>query len=183
MRRTHERRLPRRYRIETLLIGGGPRCQIRYRDYLFGMLDVMGIGPLPERAFTTEPYCTDWLDSEYSQQRLQYQRHSFQEVVDDIAREVVTPGSPALDRVARAFGREMVRADGSLDRAALGAVVFADEGKRRVLEGILHPLILDEIDRRVEQFERADPGGMAVVDDAPGSGLEWNEEAVRRFAA
>jgi nucleoside-diphosphate-sugar epimerase len=73
---------------QTVLIGGGATCQIRYRDYLFGMLEAIGIGPLPEEAFTRQVYCTDWLDSEYSQQRLQYQRHSFQEVVDDIAREV-----------------------------------------------------------------------------------------------
>ena len=73
---------------QTVLIGGGATCQIRYRDYLFGMLEAIGIGPLPEEAFTRQVYCTDWLDSDYSQQRLQYQRHSFQEIVDDIAREV-----------------------------------------------------------------------------------------------
>jgi UDP-glucose 4-epimerase len=73
---------------QVVLIGGGPRCQIRYRDYLFGMLEALGLGALPEEAFTHKVYCTDWMDSEYSQQRLQYQRHSFQEIVDDIAREV-----------------------------------------------------------------------------------------------
>ena len=62
---------------------------------------------------------------------------------DRIAREVVPPGSQALSRIARAFGKEMLRPDGTLDRAALGTLVFADAGKRRVLEGILHPLILD----------------------------------------
>ncbi len=73
---------------QTVLIGGGATCQIRYRDYLFGMLEALGIGPLPEEAFTRGLYCTDWLDSEYSQRLLQYQRHSFQEVIADIAREV-----------------------------------------------------------------------------------------------
>lgn len=85
---------------------------------------------------------------------------------DRIAREVVPPGSQALARIVRAFGGEMLRADGTLDRAALGAVVFADAGKRRVLEGILHPLILDEIDRRVDELERSDPGAMVVVEAA-----------------
>jgi dephospho-CoA kinase len=85
---------------------------------------------------------------------------------DRIARDIVPPGSPALARIARAFGKEMLRPDGTLDRAALGEVVFADAGKRRVLEGILHPLILDEIDRRVDELERADPGGMVVVEAA-----------------
>jgi dephospho-CoA kinase len=85
---------------------------------------------------------------------------------DRIAREIVPPGSPALARIARAFGKEMIRPDGTLDRAALGTVVFADAGKRRVLEGILHPLILDEIDRRVDELERADPEGLVVVEAA-----------------
>lgn len=83
---------------------------------------------------------------------------------DRISREVAPPGSPALARIARAFGQQMISADGSLDRAALAAVVFADEGKRRVLEGIVHPLILDEIDRRVDELEKIDPQGMAVVE-------------------
>jgi nucleoside-diphosphate-sugar epimerase len=73
---------------QTLLIGGGPRCQIRYRDYLFGMLEAIGIGPLPEEAFGQPRYCTDWLDTEYSQRLLHYQRHSADEVIQDIAREV-----------------------------------------------------------------------------------------------
>ncbi len=85
---------------------------------------------------------------------------------DRIAREIVPPGSPALARVARAFGKEMIRPDGTLDRAALGAVVFADEGKRRVLEGLLHPLILDEIDRRIDELERSDPQGVVIVEAA-----------------
>jgi dephospho-CoA kinase len=85
---------------------------------------------------------------------------------DRIARDVVTPGSQALARIVRAFGKEMLRPDGQLDRAALGEVVFADESKRRVLEGIVHPLILDEIDRRVADLERTDPQGIAVVEAA-----------------
>jgi len=63
------------------LIGGGPKCQIYYRDYLGQMLDVMGIGRLPEEAFSTEPYCTDWLDTEASQRLLAYQRYTFDDIV------------------------------------------------------------------------------------------------------
>ena len=85
---------------------------------------------------------------------------------DRIAREIVPPGSPALARIARAFGKEMLRPDGTLDRAALGSVVFSDAGKRRVLEGMLHPLILDEIDRRIDALEHDDPAGLVVVEAA-----------------
>lgn len=73
---------------QTILIGGGPRCQIRYRDYLFGMLDALGIGPLPEEAFGSPRYCTDWVDSEYSERLLHYQRHNADEIIQDIAKEV-----------------------------------------------------------------------------------------------
>ena len=73
---------------QTILIGGGPRCQIRYRDYLFGMLEALGIGPLPEEAFGQLPYCTDWLDTEDSQRLLHYQRHSADEIIADIAVKV-----------------------------------------------------------------------------------------------
>ncbi len=73
---------------KILLIGGGPRCQIRYRDYVGRMLDVMGIGMLPERAFGTEPFSTDWLDTEESQRLLNYQRFSFDEIIQQLTRKV-----------------------------------------------------------------------------------------------
>jgi nucleoside-diphosphate-sugar epimerase len=70
----------------TLLIGGGASCQIHYRDYLGRMLDMMGIGMLPESAFGTEQYCTDWLDTEESQRLLNYQRYSFDDIMQHLAR-------------------------------------------------------------------------------------------------
>lgn len=60
---------------------------------------------------------------------------------DLIAREVVAAGTPGLAQIARRFGREVLTADGILDRPALGAVVFADPSARRDLEAITHPLI------------------------------------------
>lgn len=60
---------------------------------------------------------------------------------DQLAREAVSPGSPALEKIAAIFGREIVADDGTLDRKRLGAMVFADAAKRRQLEGILHPEI------------------------------------------
>jgi nucleoside-diphosphate-sugar epimerase len=70
----------------TWLIGGGPTCQITYREFLFTLLDAMGIGPLPERCFATSPYCTDWLDTGASQALLTYQRHSFADIAAEIRR-------------------------------------------------------------------------------------------------
>jgi dephospho-CoA kinase len=60
---------------------------------------------------------------------------------DQLAREAVEPGSRGLAEVAAAFGREVLAADGQLDRRRLGEIVFSDSVKRRQLEGILHPQI------------------------------------------
>ncbi len=72
------------------LIGGGTACQIRYKDYLQTMMKALGIGELPAQAFGTTPYCTDWLDSSESQALLQYQRHTF----EDIMREMTAAANP-----------------------------------------------------------------------------------------
>jgi nucleoside-diphosphate-sugar epimerase len=69
----------------TLLVGGGPRCQVTFRDYLARILTAMGVGPLPEEAFGTTPYPTDWIDTEESEGLLRYQRHSFDDIVREIA--------------------------------------------------------------------------------------------------
>jgi dephospho-CoA kinase len=60
---------------------------------------------------------------------------------DQIAREVVAPGTPGLASVVEAFGPAVLLADGSLDRPALAALVFSDPEKRRRLNAIVHPLI------------------------------------------
>jgi hypothetical protein len=70
---------------QLLLIGGGPKCQMTYRDYLFTMLKAVGIGSLPEELFSKDEYVTDWLDSKESQRLLRYQRHSFQEIATEIS--------------------------------------------------------------------------------------------------
>jgi dephospho-CoA kinase len=82
---------------------------------------------------------------------------------DQLAREVVEPGTPGLAAVVEEFGEEMLGDDGGLDRAALGAVVFADEERRRRLEGILHPLIR----ARSKEIEADAPDDALVVHDIP----------------
>lgn len=82
---------------------------------------------------------------------------------DQLAREVVEPGTPGLAAVVDAFGAHVLSEDGSLDRPALGAVVFADEVARRRLEKILHPLIR----ARAAEIEAAAPSGALVVHDIP----------------
>jgi dephospho-CoA kinase len=67
---------------------------------------------------------------------------------DEIAREVVAPGAPALAKVAAAFGREILNPDGTLDRRRMREIVFSDPPRREQLEAILHPAILEEMERR-----------------------------------
>jgi UDP-glucose 4-epimerase len=89
---------------KMLLIGGGAACQITYGAFLFALLDAMGIGRLPLAAFTTQPYCSDWLDTAESQALLQYQRHSFADIVREIRalagwrRQVIPLARPLVRR-------------------------------------------------------------------------------------
>ncbi len=78
---------------------------------------------------------------------------------DQVARDVVEPGTPGLEEVARRFPG-VVDASGQLDRAALGRRVFTDPAERRALEAILHPRIREEVARRTDALARA---GVTVV--------------------
>lgn len=79
--------LPELWTGRTLLVGGGKEqgCQITYREFFSKLLTAMGIGMLPEAAFSQKEYVTDWLDTEESQRLLHYQRHTFDEIVAEIA--------------------------------------------------------------------------------------------------
>lgn len=67
---------------------------------------------------------------------------------DQVARDVVAPPSPALERVVARFGSEVLQPDGTLDRPALRRRVFSDDAARRDLEAIMHPAIAAEVARR-----------------------------------
>ncbi len=82
---------------------------------------------------------------------------------DALAREVLEPGSDGLRQVVAAFGEQVLRPDGSLDRAALAAVVFADPERRRELEAITHPRIAARTSERLA----AAPADAVVVHDVP----------------
>jgi len=82
---------------------------------------------------------------------------------DVLAREVVAPGTPGLAEIVEAFGPGVLTPDGELDRPAVGALVFADEEKRRVLEAIIHPRVRE----RGAELEAASPDGAVVVHDIP----------------
>ena len=82
---------------------------------------------------------------------------------DLLAREVVARGTDGLAEVVVEFGPEVLGPDGALDRAMLGALVFADPERRRALEAIIHP----RVRARAAEIEAAAPPGAVVVHDIP----------------
>ncbi|MGI9646312.1 MAG: dephospho-CoA kinase [Ilumatobacteraceae bacterium] len=83
---------------------------------------------------------------------------------DVIARDLQHPGSPVLAKMAERFGSEIIRADGSLDRPAVAAIVFNDEQALADLNGIVHPAMQDEIQRQIDEHRDTD---RVVVLDFP----------------
>ena len=103
---------------------------------------------------------------------------------DQVARDLQAAGSPMLDRMAERFGDHILRSDGSLDRAAVAAIVFGDspDAKQALadLNGIVHPAMQDEIRRQVEAQRPGEgvAGGGAAVDHAILREIEPDLDAV-----
>ena len=85
---------------------------------------------------------------------------------DQTAREVVAPGAAGLQAIVENFGEEVLASDGTLDRARMASIVFADEEKRLRLNYLLHPFIIARQDEILRDWERDDPDGIAIVDAA-----------------
>lgn len=85
---------------------------------------------------------------------------------DQTARDVVLPGAAGLKAVVQTFGEDVLAPDGTLDRARLASIVFADEQKRQQLNFILHPFIIARQDEILREWEREDPNGIGIVDAA-----------------
>jgi len=71
---------------------------------------------------------------------------------DIIAHSLVRPGMPALEEIAKAFGKEVISKDGTLDRKIVRDQIFENETKRKKLEDILHPAVYKEISVQVENI-------------------------------
>jgi dephospho-CoA kinase len=80
---------------------------------------------------------------------------------DQLVHELLGPDSPMVDQLARRFGTDLVKADGSIDRRRLGAIVFADAAALRELEALLHPAVRVVVRRRM-----AEATAPAIVVDA-----------------
>jgi len=85
---------------------------------------------------------------------------------DETAREVVEPGTEGLKLIVDEFGPEVLQADGTLDRKAVGAIIFANPEKRQRLNAILHPRIIERQDEMLHRWEEKDTHGIGIVDAA-----------------
>jgi len=84
---------------------------------------------------------------------------------DLVARQVVEPGTETLNSIAQAFGPEVIRADGSMDRERVGTIIFNDPTSRKKLNDIIHPAIRREMLRQRQAF--LDEGYETVIMDIP----------------
>ena len=83
---------------------------------------------------------------------------------DALVHALQVPGRPVWQRIVEAFGREILDAAGRIDRKKLGAVVFGSEERRRALEGIVHPAVLEEAQRERERIGREDERAIVLSD-------------------
>jgi dephospho-CoA kinase len=84
---------------------------------------------------------------------------------DELAREVVRPGSQGLAEIRRIFGDAVLDYEGKLDREAMARLVFQDQSKRKILESIIHPRVAEEQNKRLRTLERQ--GHSIVIVDVP----------------
>jgi dephospho-CoA kinase len=85
---------------------------------------------------------------------------------DQTAREVVEPNTPGLRKIIEHFGAQVLTEAGALDRSRLGAIVFADEAKRQLLNSIVHPLVIEAQNQWLAERERENPDRTAIIDAA-----------------
>ena len=83
---------------------------------------------------------------------------------DTISREAVKKGADGLNKIAEVFGKEVIDANGELDRKALAGIVFSDESKRLILNGIIHPQVLKALKERTHGEKDLNPDRMIVWD-------------------
>lgn len=83
---------------------------------------------------------------------------------DQINRELSSPGGPIWRKIKERFGEGVFTPDGRIDGKKLGKIIFEDPGKRKALEAIAHPLIIDEENRRIESIQKEFPRRVIVLE-------------------
>jgi dephospho-CoA kinase len=97
---------------------------------------------------------------------------------DKIAHSVMTPGKAAYLDILKEFGEGVLAEDQTIDRVKLGAIVFAEAARRQRLNEIVHPRVIEEQNRLLDEAETANPQGIAIIDAA----LMIESGGYKRFA-
>lgn len=85
---------------------------------------------------------------------------------DQVARDVVEPGTPALAEIRKQFGPGVFTTEGRLDRPAMARIVFGDPERRELLNSIIHPRVFEAQDEWLRGVEASQPRAVAIVDAA-----------------
>lgn len=85
---------------------------------------------------------------------------------DELAHGVIEPGGPVWQGIVRHFGEGILRSDGRIDRGKLGDIVFADPRQREILNGLVHPAVFAEWQKRLARIEK-EQGDAIVISDIP----------------
>lgn len=85
---------------------------------------------------------------------------------DRVTHQLFEPGQPIHTAVVQAFGSEILAADGTIDRSVLGEIVFKDPEARSKLNGLVHPAVIQSQQEWLQEIEKSDPQGIAIVDAA-----------------
>ena len=83
---------------------------------------------------------------------------------DALVHTLQEPGRPVWNRIVEAFGRDILDAGGRIDRKKLGALVFGNEGRRKALEGIVHPAVLEEAQLERDRIGKEDTRAIVLSD-------------------
>ncbi len=97
---------------------------------------------------------------------LQEQYHFIVFEADTIAHELMLPGKTIYNSIVEFFGKDILAADGTIDRIKFGAIVFSDPEKLETLNKMVHPAVIEEIKQRIEQQQKQNPETDFVIEAA-----------------
>jgi UDP-glucose 4-epimerase len=180
---------------KILHIGGGRRCQYTYRQIVEKVMDGVGVGMLPDEAFSSRPFSTDWIDTQESQRLLQFQRYTLDDYVQEfsaklgirrflvrifrpLVRQVLLARSPYY-RVRR-FQRQIEAIRDKLAVVTCGATSFGEAAaKKLALEG-MRLLLLEKPGEELQDlaFQIREEGGRVEVVKAD---VSRGEKVIRLF--
>lgn len=165
---------------KILHIGGGRRCQYTYREIVEKVMDGVGVGMLPEQAFSKRPFSTDWIDTEESQRLLRFQRFTLDDYITEFSaklgiRRFLAKVFRPMVRLAllarspyyrlRRFQKQMEAMRGKLAVVTCGATSFGEAAAKKLAQEGMRLLLLEKPGEDLQDlaFQILEEGGSAEV--------------------